>query len=664
MVRYSQKYPKIACYDVFDTVLLRAVAAPSDAFRLIFRRIIAQSGARLRDWDENSFVSARIQAERAALQECGFEECNLDEIWRELSKLIPEVPSDAGQMLELEVEKSIIRVNREIAHTIDDSRKGGSRIAFLSDTPLPRSFIYEELQQHGVLKPNDELLVSSELRETKRSGSLYRRLMRDSGTPSKAISMTGDNFRADVQIPTMLGFSANHYAAARLGNRYERSLSSLHEINHLARSVVFSASRNTRLSLLHVNGHVDLATRLGKACFAWALWALLRATELRLKRLYFVSRDAFLAWRCAALIQKNFGVECRYLSISRQAILPAASEDVSPSELSWLIRPWDTPTYGLICRRLDIEPERCGRQLSSLILSKGLDLPLSATDLCRFWEALGEDVSRSYVVSQFRAKRESAIGYLRQEGMLDGDDWALVDLGWHLSVQSAVNHLVSPNSVARGLYVYLSDDRPPPTKAGKVYTMFPVVPDDAAAVGFRPTVFRFATVSEHVLGLASHGQVTGYEWAGHQWRPICQNEDAELRKRRIEIIRDVEQFAAGHAALFADVFASPAECAALFEATTRSLLLDPSDGLARELANAVLVSGDHNNADQRPLARPLRTREALGIIWRNESASDGAFDQAWRPGCISLSRGVIRSVLRAWWHLPGPLRAALHRISA
>ena len=654
--------PRLACYDVFDTVLLRTVAVRSDVFRLVYSDLASKLPHAFAGWEEDAFVAARLQAERSALAECGYEECTLSEVWARLSESIGGIEGPCGASAELQAEEAVLRLNGDVAREIHATRSTGAGIAFVSDTPLPKGFIARQLQGLGVLQPDDQLYVSSDLRITKRSGRLYEAVLQHSKIKPRRTSMLGDNLISDVRVPRRLGINARHYSRSQ-ASTLEGSVALLPQLSQRARSALSSQIRIERLNAKPCSPATGLlATYLGSACLAWAVWVLLRAQCSGIERLYFVSRDSFLAWRCAAAISPAFGIECRYLMISRQAVLAAGTDNASSDGLGWLIRPWDQPTYALICRRLEIDVNRCGQRLRTAIEARGLQAPLSDDDLTNFWEALKDDQTQSYLLGIFRAKRDRVLGFLEQEGLLADSRWALVDLGWHLSVQRAISRLIFPVSVARGFYVYISDQRPAPPVVGTAEAMFPLAPPDAEPRQFMPTVARFATVAEHIFGIANHGTVLGYKNAGSIWRPECQPERNEQTVRRATIIEGVEAFAARNATLFVGALKDAAECAALFECISGKLLLQPPGEVARVLGEASRASSDHHNVGDQPLARSLRNLEGLRLLLSSRFRRNSAADVPWLEGCVRVSPAYLQAAWRIRSQLPQLLRAVLREV--
>ena len=75
--------PNFACFDIFDTVLFRAVLAPSDVFRLVYLDLVDLKVLDPIEVDEDAFVAARRGAEDAA--KVGVAECTLGQIWNHLA---------------------------------------------------------------------------------------------------------------------------------------------------------------------------------------------------------------------------------------------------------------------------------------------------------------------------------------------------------------------------------------------------------------------------------------------------------------------------------------------------------------------------------------------------------------------------------------------------
>ena len=151
-----QQYDVIS-FDLFDTLFLRKVLIPSDAFSLI------RGG---------SFKNSRVSIERKARQNNPNKvEITLDDIYSTITD------SESLKAREKQVEKDIIYINKEIKEVLDYACSIGKTIVLASDMYLDRDFIDSILLQNNIYY--DKFFLSSEYQATKHSGELYKLIKAD-----------------------------------------------------------------------------------------------------------------------------------------------------------------------------------------------------------------------------------------------------------------------------------------------------------------------------------------------------------------------------------------------------------------------------------------------------------------------------------------------------
>src|SRR6202034_3422009 len=90
--------------------------------------------------------------------------------------------------------------------------------------------------------------------------------------------------------------------------------------------------------------HELAAQFVGPFVMGFAIWALQRAQECGVKRLYFLSRDCQLVSKVARELSPQFGgIDCQYLYVSRQALFLPSAGDISPEGMPWLRRDFEEP---------------------------------------------------------------------------------------------------------------------------------------------------------------------------------------------------------------------------------------------------------------------------------------------------------------------------------
>lgn len=189
--------------------------------------------------------------------------------------------------------------------------------------------------------------------------------------------------------------------------------------------------------------------------FSYAWWVLSEAKRLGLKRIYFLARDGFLFYHYARKINRiyDFQIDCRYLYASR---------------LSWRI-----PSYHLIgeeARHLifgggyQITPEvvlgRLGlnREERESLYAKAtgdwtdtMSLPvLQYREFSEQIASLPEFQER--VTAKSKQAYRDTIGYLKQEGLLDGALFGIADTGWTGSMQRTLRQLLEQEGFSQQLH--------------------------------------------------------------------------------------------------------------------------------------------------------------------------------------------------------------------
>lgn len=189
---------EIISFDIFDTLIMRKCKA-HDVFSLAQEKYNASHSTKI-----FTFREARVRAERTARRNSPHEEITLDEIYRELCAEYGSEIAGELKALELEAEFSVIYPNEELKEFYASHVKEGGRIIITSDMYLPGNVIAGMLRRCGY-EGYESLYVSSEHRATKKSGGLFRIILRDKAiTPSKILHV-GDNIISDYFSPKRLG---------------------------------------------------------------------------------------------------------------------------------------------------------------------------------------------------------------------------------------------------------------------------------------------------------------------------------------------------------------------------------------------------------------------------------------------------------------------------
>lgn len=190
---------------------------------------------------------------------------------------------------------------------------------------------------------------------------------------------------------------------------------------------------------------------LAPAVGAFSQWVLGRALKDGVRRLYFLSRDGWHFYHMAQRLCRAWGlpVECRYLYGSRYAWrLPLYHTDHRRA-LSQLCGKVLSPTLEVVLRQAGLSPEERAGVLGELAVSG--NSVLSPGERRALFQKL--KACPRFLFLMDRSSRQALpvlAGYLRQEGLLEGVPWALVDSGWMGSTQETLAQALALLGAAQG----------------------------------------------------------------------------------------------------------------------------------------------------------------------------------------------------------------------
>lgn len=494
-------------FDVFDTALTRTVARPADLFWELGK-----------EWDPafpERWMRRRIEAEREARRRSRREEVTLEEIYERLARKLNWTDEQKNKAIaaELKREQDSLRPVPEIRDRVERLHREGQSVIFISDTYKPASFLRDMLERNGLWKDGDRLYASSEEGLTKHSGGLFRvALDRERLAPGE-LHHIGDNDISDGLSARKNDVVADLFAATRL-NRYERAMAEQAEGERGFRSRLAAVSRLARLSRFRVELPAERtlwdvgASVIGPMLTGYVAWCLREAGRNGIQRLYFVSRDGQILFRIAETLCRSWKIEieCRYLFGSRQAWHLPALADLDGPALDWIFDPALVLSIDSVMRRVGCDAARATIPLAENgFAPSAWHRNLNAAERGRLKDLLMRDPLRSAILAEADARRRTAAGYARQEGLLDSPDWALVDMGWSGRMQRSLRFLLGglgANRPVAGFYFALNGSVP--AAAGDRLFSY-LEPEEFAVAGL-----RHIPILETITA-ADHRSVVGYQ---------------------------------------------------------------------------------------------------------------------------------------------------------
>ena len=375
---------------------------------------------------------------------------------------------------------------------------------------------------------------------------------------------------------------------------------------------------------------------------SYVLWVLLDARARGLERLYFLARDGQVLGELAAGLAPRLGVpiECRYLYASRQTWVRDLAP-LPPEGQGWLwygARP-GAVTAGDILARLGGDPA-LGAALAELGFDPGR--PLDAGGMARLRAALASEAFAAERAPLRAAARARLVAYLRQEGVLDGEPFGVVDLGWRGSLHASLCGLLAEEGLAPAHGYLLGIEAGGSATWAHLRQGYLFDLDREAGGLFAPIADQRAYLE--VFAAADHGTLLGYRDEGGRMRPeLARGFAARVRAWGLPTMRG---------ALLAAAAALPlegvdAERVAAMRAPIRALLAAfwtaPTPAEARAWGGFPLDLGEGRGSRAAPLAAPFGPRDLARLLGRRGSLKKD--EHFWVEGALAMS--------------PGPLRAAL-----
>lgn len=198
----------IISFDVFDTLIFRPFAKPTDITYLLEcnNELINFIGYRY-----NAEVSARQKTLKPNF------EVDIYDIYEDLSKRCYLKKEDAKK--EIELEKQVCYVNPYMLEVFNLLKKKKKTIVAISDMYLPSKVIKEILEKNGFCGI-DNIFVSCEHGHCKSTGELFK-IAKNKLGDKKTYAHVGDNEQADVVGAKKAGFEPFFYKQCNeFGNQY------------------------------------------------------------------------------------------------------------------------------------------------------------------------------------------------------------------------------------------------------------------------------------------------------------------------------------------------------------------------------------------------------------------------------------------------------------
>ena len=432
-------------FDIFDTLVKRCVASPSDVFVRTAEEYNELYGGKV---DVEEFKNLRIQAAKAAEESAGNsgkEEKTLEEIYYHLAVKYGDI---CQQLLEVEIacEVECCRQNVVLKSVFDYCINEGKRVLITSDMYLPRLSIEKILSKCGYCG-YQQLFLSSELGKRKQTGTMYQYIIDNIGCSRDNIVHIGDNFRIDYLKAKQQGFRAVKIPRDIDGCLFKRSgIYSLKDAwYNTMQSLIGNFSQKNWTPYYQYGFEC-----IGPMLYGFCTWLHQTAQEKGCEKLFFLSRDGYMMQQAYCKIYGAKALPNQYMYASRKSLFGAQVwinpdlEDILKQETPYHY--WDVDE---LCEMLDISIER-GREAwaaSHLLIKERLMKSelLSDKRVKQFFEFV-----KPNMVDVSKNKYAIVLQYLKQINF--DNNIGIVDVGWAGAIQRYLQRICESAKINANIF--------------------------------------------------------------------------------------------------------------------------------------------------------------------------------------------------------------------
>lgn len=305
---------KVSSFDIFDTCLVRKCGTPENFFDVFSLRAF---NGEVEEWVRQEFVAARVLSQK----KIETESTKIEDIWGNFSWSHPKLkPILELCQLEQEIEREMLVPVLKMRDKVNECRKQGDKVIFISDMYLSSKFLIIVLREHGFYQEGDSLYVSCECNARKSNGKLYEYIKDKELITYSHWYHYGDNKQSDFKEPRKLGIKA-----AIVQNEYTPYQKMWVKNNY---SLEFKYA-----SILAGLGKAAIQSREGTPLTPYTLDVvapfymsmLVRmmndAKQNKIKRMYFCARDAYILYLMAQKLNSVYPtIKVEFVYMSKKSL--------------------------------------------------------------------------------------------------------------------------------------------------------------------------------------------------------------------------------------------------------------------------------------------------------------------------------------------------------
>ena len=435
----SQIKTKIVAFDFFDTVVHRNCHPEQTLYQW------AKEMALELNFDVSPAILYKVRKSVENDKELGTEEmCYLDllsGIYDKIKDKIKIISKEEfihrAKILELKIELQHIYLDSEIKEVLQKLKSDSKQIILVSDFYTDKELIETVLKKFEILDYFSSIYISSEKACRKSTGNLYKLILKELNLNPTDITMIGDNYKSDYEVPRSLGLNAIYRQYIDKNTTVAEK-----ELVRLYNQILFSNSKKAPFNIFLAD-IVFFISKLHKKMIQDDVQIALfcsREGQL-LKRLFDIYQDTFFG--------KNQKICTEYFYVSRRSTLYSSFTSLEDEEFEMIFRQYKKITLQNFLLNLNFSDNE--------IILICQDLKEKPTYVLTVDDHLLEKLKKhpQFITKFNKEKKDSQLlrDYIERLTKNQNEVY-LVDVGWKGTIQDSIKKAL-PDKRIVGYYLGL-----------------------------------------------------------------------------------------------------------------------------------------------------------------------------------------------------------------
>lgn len=426
---------EIVSFDIFDTLLERNVTSPYNVFELtqmLYERNYGNLGI--------DFKNIRIKSEKI-LRKATITEITINEIYKEIEKRthINKLEIDILKNIEIDLEKNILKPNKEIIDVYDYCVIKNKTIIITSDMYLTKDIISEILMKNNI--KYNKLYLSSDIKKTKAKGDIYDYILSDLKISSKKILHIGDNEKADYLNAKDKKINAIYYRKEINNHIYKNKEIFDYFNNGIIKNLIYNNE-----DFWYKFG----VENVGIIYLTFIEWLINEINKNKIEKVFFLARDGKVLKEAYDIITSDMDLPVsEYILASRRGLNIPALYILDDAEINLLLMYVNGKKIDSIFKKIGLEINKYRDVITKFNLNVDeIQINRDEKNLRLLLEYL-----RNEILDNSKLERELYIKYLNEKG-IQNHKVAVIDIGWNGTLQYSLQKMVENENLNTEIYGY------------------------------------------------------------------------------------------------------------------------------------------------------------------------------------------------------------------